>query len=337
MLDQLVTALAEQRAASAAELAAYTDYGRTRARDGISLEGVMRAWRLATRTLVDELVAAAPAHGVDDHLLLNLTREVLDLVDNAILAYSTGHREVEIELAGRDSERRADFIRALLTGTLPPTELRRAAPQFGLDTTTEYVTFKAPTDTSEQILERMTRPNRCAAIADSGSPLVVFLTTIDGDSAGFANKSFRLPDEGLIAFGPAAPPDGLHHSFRVACRTLTTAAVFGRTDSVWFDDLGLLPAVLADPELGQQFHRRFIAPVLRADNHFLINTVAAYIESGMNVEITAREVFVHPNTVRYRIDRFHRIADCDLREPHTATKVWWAIQYARIAAPDASR
>ena len=42
---------------------------------------------------------------------------------------------------------------------------------------------------------------------------------------------------------------------------------------------------------------------LRAAGHALLDTVTAYVEVGGSLEGTARTLFVHPNTVRYRLRR----------------------------------
>jgi DNA-binding PucR family transcriptional regulator len=37
-------------------------------------------------------------------------------------------------------------------------------------------------------------------------------------------------------------------------------------------------------------------------------------------------LFVHPNTIRYRIGRFEEITGANLRNPRSALEVWWALQ-----------
>ena len=50
---------------------------------------------------------------------------------------------------------------------------------------------------------------------------------------------------------------------------------------------------------------------LAASPH-LLSTVDAYLAAGGALEPTARNLFVHPNTVRYRL---HRVADLTGRDP----------------------
>lgn len=323
MIDQLLAALDEQRAPNRAELATFVEYGRVRAQQGISLEGVLRAWRLAVRLLLDELAAAAPASGADDRLLLTLTNELLDVVDGAILAYSRGHRDVEIERVGRERQQRAEFTTALLTGSVRPTELHQQAQRYGLDIAREYRAFRArPSDAiSTDDLERLLRQ---ALHTDRA-----FLTRIDGDLAGFTDRPITLDAPVPIAFGTPTRLEALDHSFRLASRAQATAAAFGRTGTCDFTELGLLPAIVADPELGTELVRRYLHPLGNGEPAtVLVDTVARFLEAGMRIEATAQQLIVHPNTVRYRIGRFEELTGCDLRSPHTALQVWWAIRYA---------
>lgn len=325
MVDQLLAALDDQRAPTRAELDTFVEYGRIRAQQRISLEGVLRAWRLAVRLLLDELAAAAPDSGADDRLLLTMTNELLDIVDSAILSYSRGHRDVEIDRIGRERQQRAEFTAALLTGRVSATELRQQAQRYALDTGRDYRAFRTrPSDAiSAEDLERLVRQ---ALHADR-----VFLTRIDGDLAGFADRDTTIDAPVPVAFGPRAHLEALDHSFRLASRAHATATAFGHCGTCDFTGLGLLPAVVADRELGAELARRYLSPLGTGDAAtVLIDTVARFLESGMRVEATATHLIVHQNTVRYRIGRFEELTGCDLRAPHTALQVWWAIQYAAL-------
>jgi DNA-binding PucR family transcriptional regulator len=50
----------------------------------------------------------------------------------------------------------------------------------------------------------------------------------------------------------------------------------------------------------------------------------------MNVDRTAEHIYVHPNTVRYRINRFEEITGAHLRDARTAFEVWWALEHTAL-------
>jgi sugar diacid utilization regulator len=58
--------------------------------------------------------------------------------------------------------------------------------------------------------------------------------------------------------------------------------------------------------------RRFVAED-RADGSVLITTLRAYAEADFNVKVAAAQLFVHPNTARYRLAKIEERTGLDLR------------------------
>jgi hypothetical protein len=86
---------------------------------------------------------------------------------------------------------------------------------------------------------------------------------------------------------------------------MTTAAAFGLTGVYDLNELGLLPAVLDEQEVGDELVRRYITPLGNGDAaETLLETVRHYLKVGMRADIAAKQLFVHHNTVRYRLRRY---------------------------------
>jgi DNA-binding PucR family transcriptional regulator len=66
----------------------------------------------------------------------------------------------------------------------------------------------------------------------------------------------------------------------------------------------LLPerALLGDPDAREQLVSAVYRPLAEA-GEVLMETLAAFLDSGAALEATARALFVHANTVRYRLRR----------------------------------
>ena len=64
----------------------------------------------------------------------------------------------------------------------------------------------------------------------------------------------------------------------------------------------------------------------------LLDTAAAYAESGGALESTARTLFVHPNTVRYRLRRITEITGYDPTDPREGFVLRTALALGRLAA-----
>ncbi|AFU04099.1 PucR family transcriptional regulator [Nocardia brasiliensis] len=318
MIESMLLAMVEERGPSGTELRAFHEFGVIRAGQGIALAEMLGAWRLAVRVILDEMGEIGRSHQVSGLVQLELTRQLLDIVDVAILELTGGHREVELANAGRDHQARADFTRAALTGTLTRAEIGLRAQQYSLDLEHAAIPFRARPTAEHgpaELPQLFTRSGR-----------IGFVTTIDGDLAGFID---RLPDALPVptGFGPATPIDQLPTGFIQATRALNTAAAFALSGAHSVADLGLLPAVLADTEVGDHLVHRYLDPLHRTDSPDLYRqTLHTYLESGLHIETTARELVVHPNTVRYRIDRYQTLTGHDLRKPTTTLELWWALR-----------
>lgn len=65
----------------------------------------------------------------------------------------------------------------------------------------------------------------------------------------------------------------------------------------------------------------------------LLQTASVYLENGGALEATARLLFVHPNTVRYRLGRIGAVTGYDLTRPREAHTVRLALAVGRLAEP----
>jgi hypothetical protein len=79
-------------------------------------------------------------------------------------------------------------------------------------------------------------------------------------------------------------------------------------------------------------HRRLLEEVhapLEAAGGDLLATAAAYLEGGGSVEGTGRALFLHPNTVRYRLKKVTEVTGHDITSPRSALLVRVALVLGR--------
>jgi len=72
---------------------------------------------------------------------------------------------------------------------------------------------------------------------------------------------------------------------------------------------------------------------LAAAGPALLQTVETYVGSGGTLEGTARALFVHPNTVRYRLRKARDLTGLDASRPRDAYTLQVAITLGRLLAP----
>jgi hypothetical protein len=154
------------------------------------------------------------------------------------------------------------------------------------------------------------------------------------DSAGLG----PLHGELLAAFGPGpvvvgptvADLTGAHASAREALAGLRSAA--GRPDAprpVAADDLLPERALSGDTAAHRRLADSVVAPLAAAGGE-LLATLAAYVEGGGALEACARALYVHPNTVRYRLRRVGEVTGYSPTNPRDAFVLRTALVVARL-------
>jgi PucR family transcriptional regulator, purine catabolism regulatory protein len=121
--------------------------------------------------------------------------------------------------------------------------------------------------------------------------------------------------------GPAEAPAGLAAAQREVISVMDSLARFKRWGQVVaVPELGLtgLLAAVTDERL-VDYIRRHLGPLVEHDTArkgSLVPTLRAYLETGEQQE-AAKRLRVHPNTLRYRLDRIREISGVDLEDPET--------------------
>ncbi|MFC5501794.1 PucR family transcriptional regulator [Lysinimonas soli] len=99
------------------------------------------------------------------------------------------------------------------------------------------------------------------------------------------------------------------------------------------DDLLPERALAGDPLARSTLIARIYKPL---QNHSteLLTTLWCYLDNGRSLEATARELFVHPNTVRYRLKRISEVIGWDATGAREALILQSALIIGSIADPD---
>ena len=102
------------------------------------------------------------------------------------------------------------------------------------------------------------------------------------------------------------------------------------------DDLLPERAFAGDPLARNTLINRIYKP-LHSHSTELLGTLWCYLDNGRSLEATARELFVHPNTVRYRLKRISEVIGWDATGAREALILQSALIIGSIAEPDAAR
>ena len=101
------------------------------------------------------------------------------------------------------------------------------------------------------------------------------------------------------------------------------------------DDLLPERALAGDPLARATLIHRIYRP-LQAHSTELLTTLWCYLDNGRSLEATARELFVHPNTVRYRLKRVSDVIGYDATGAREALILQAALIIGSISDHDGS-
>ncbi len=129
----------------------------------------------------------------------------------------------------------------------------------------------------------------------------------------FLAELMKVFDDGPVVIGPTAPTLGAaHRSATEAIAGMNAVAGWaGAPRPVAARELLPERALLGDATAAVALEAEVMRPLADA-GPALTETLDAYLDSGGAIEACARKLFVHPNTVRYRLKR---IADFTGRDP----------------------
>ena len=134
----------------------------------------------------------------------------------------------------------------------------------------------------------------------------------------------------------AADPVDLYRAGNEARLAVNVGEAEGRT-VLAFEDTGsyrlLLPAMSEDPRELERFYAETIAPLVAYDEQYeteLVTTVEAYLDNDGNVAATAKQLFTHRHTVRYRLERVRELCGHDVSSTEGREKLGLGLKAMRV-------
>jgi len=189
-------------------------------------------------------------------------------------------------------------------------------------------------DVADAIRDAARAEGMDALCAIQGDRLVVVL--------GGTAKPVEVAQTIASWFGPGPVVVGPDVPDLMAAVTSARAAVAGlRAAPAWPDAPRPVAAdeLLPERSLAGDGHarRQLVSGVyspLTAGDGVLLETVATYLDNGGSIEATARALFVHSNTVRYRLRRVGELTGHHPANPRDAFTLRIALALGRLLAPE---
>jgi putative transposase len=103
---------------------------------------------------------------------------------------------------------------------------------------------------------------------------------------------------------------------------------------VTIDDVSLRAAILSETHLGERLVARYLGRLdeLGEFGATLEESLRVYLDNDLRMDKSAEALYVHPNTLRHRLDRIQQVTGADLRRVENLLELWWALERRRLEA-----
>lgn len=269
---------------------------------------------------------------------------------------------------------RGDFVHALLHERFSsPHEAASRAAFHGFDVAATYTVMVAAGVTDPSTSEGVARHRRVSRAIQEldghsdgtstlmtwvGSVLVIVHRVGSGNQSGLdLKKEYEAaaayaevleplltdgaPGAARVAYGrPGAGQPGVMASYREARIALEIATRLRKEGIASYGGLRVLAVLsaLAQQPDAAAFAREVLGPLQPAgkSDGDLKSVVIGYLENGGNLNATSRQLYMHRNTVLYKLDKAAQLLGMDLREADNQFTLWLAYQIQMLAEVEAT-
>ncbi|MGZ4449197.1 MAG: PucR family transcriptional regulator [Nocardioides sp.] len=305
--------------------------GRGEARSGRSTEALLAAYRIGARVSWREMSTTAVASGVQPETLVDFAELVFAYIDELSAASVAGHAD-ELATTGRVRQRLLERVaHHLLAGSATETVVD-AAERAGWEPPTTLTAVLLPESQVRPVLTSMSPGTITAGdLPDLEDAALLLVPDAHGRARGALLRT--LEGRGGTA-GPPRPWLEVRSSYDRARR----ARALGVPDDT---EAHLGDLVLqADPAALADLRAQLLEPLagLRpATADKLVDTLRSWLLHHGRREEIAEELFVHPQTVRYRMGQLREVYGDRLEDPRTVLLLTLALGADRLSEDRVAR
>lgn len=311
-----------------ADLQLFRDSARNRATEGMQLEDLLQAYRAGGQIAFRAIENAAQPE--EQSALLLCARMLMQYVDRVSAAVGQTYLDERQALVSEEERRLRELLDCLLDQRPVPAPLRELAERIGFPLGDRYRPFAlaVPGGSARRHAQIAAGLRARGNLALTEGERVVGLAPPDRDTT-------TLRDSGaLLAGGEVRPLRELGEIVDELRLVADFGARLGRTGEVQAGEY--LPELLLAraPRVAQMVRQRVLGPLeayAERRTSELVETLDAFVRSGLDRRRAAAEIHVHPNTLDYRLRRIAELTGLDLRRPDDLTLVVLALRQAELA------
>ena len=303
--------------------------GRGEARSGRSMDALLAAYRVGARVAWRHMSATAVAAGLTAPQLARFAELVFAYIDQLSASSVAGHSD-ELATSGRVRERYLERLANQLLAGGAVSDLEAAAERADWAPPRTLTAVVLPESQVRGALVsldgRTLRAGEEAPGLDAASDLVVLLVP---DAAGRSRPALlRSLDGRQAVVGPPRPWTEASASYARVCRALQLGLV-AEGDEPLDTERRLADLVLrADAEALADLRAAALAPLKDLSpgaREKLTETLRSWLPHHGRRDQVAAELFVHPQTVRYRMTQLRELYGKRLEDPRTVLELTLAL------------
>ncbi len=227
------------------------------------------------------------------------------------------------------NEARQNSVSLLLNGDLSQEERLALCADFAKDTSYQLMLFALQPSSAQDIkaLESILPLEKNDSFLPLSPKTAALIKQIEDQEPGdvqelaLAMLDTAQNEEGMtlkVGIGSKVnSPADWHRSLREARVALEVGPVFHKKDLVFCYDNLLFERFLADipPEVAYKYSALFSdESIARALNPSMVESINTFLDAGMNLTEAARRLYIHRNTLTYRLDKILSLTGLDLRK-----------------------
>lgn len=262
-------------------------------------------------------------------LFLCLPGDSSDVCSCAILASELVSSMTRVELPNADREQ---TFRSILRGEVEGAEMETMALEHDIALEQDRCVImlhlqNVDTESALNILSAIISEDSEDAVVEMDRHTLVLIKKLDEqsdyddiDQLGQAIENTFMSEANhqvFIGIGEMKPTLGLlYESMREARRAIDVGRIYRKEEYVFIYRKMLIERFLADVprDMGQRYNSLlFNRKTARLFNDEMIHTIEKFFENSLNLSETARQLYIHRNTLIYRLDKVQRIIGLDLR------------------------
>jgi hypothetical protein len=337
------------RGPSNEELSMIRESASRRAREGVPLSALLAAYRTGAQ------IAWAEARVIigDDHERLaaglDFATAVMNWIDEASGAAAQAYLSEYERLASDRETSRRDFLDGVLGGELTTEEILARGEALGLEIAVPYgvaIIAFAEHGSDEALLRNGQHrlramaaelPNADRSLVVTRGDEMVLIFPAEGETDGMASHLTSFIERAGAGLGVGLSSGlgraresitELSGSYREASIALAAARAGSSTPLAVYGEVLMEELILRERGVARRLAQTILEPL---DQHpDLLSTLVAYMVHGPSLPAVAKGLYLHPNTVAYRLARVKELTGRDPKTPAGVAELFLALRASQL-------